>query len=153
MQNAFPLDGGRTTIHVEALSSILLVISALLTLAVFFFGGKFVLADYHHRKALNAVAQNQGLDAYNSLVKAELLNPVSDFYRIDIAQINFALANAIASAKSGAAGTKNRIEPQRGKPQPKSDLTTEAQRHRDTEKFEYAEEKKLTQRRKDAKKN
>ncbi|KKQ76613.1 MAG: hypothetical protein US99_C0066G0001, partial [Candidatus Daviesbacteria bacterium GW2011_GWF2_38_6] len=110
LQNAFPLDGGRTTIHVEALSSILLVISALLTLAVFFFGGKFVLADYHHRKALNAVAQNQGLDAYNSLVKAELLNPVSDFYRIDIAQINFALANAIASAKSGAAGQDSLTE-------------------------------------------
>ncbi len=103
LQNAFPLDGGRTTIHVEALPSILLVISALLALTIFFFGGKFVLADYHHRKALSAVAKNQGLDAYNSLVKAEQLNPVSDFYRIDIAQINFALANAIASAKGPTA--------------------------------------------------
>ncbi len=99
LQNAFPLDGGKATIHVDALPSILLVVSSLFTLAVLFFGGKIVLADYYHRQALFAISQNQGLEAYNRLVKAEQLNPVSDFYRIDIAQVNFALANAIASTK------------------------------------------------------
>lgn len=104
LQNILPMQGGKTVIHVEALPSILLVVSSLLTLAVLFFGGKFVLADYYHRRALLAISQNQGLEAYNRLVKAESLNPVSDLYRIDIAQVNFALANAIASGKSGAAG-------------------------------------------------
>lgn len=103
LQNVLPMQGGRTTIHIDALPSILLVLSSLLTLAVLFFGGKFVLADYHHRKALDAVSQNQGLEAYNRLVKAEQLNPFSDLYRIDIAQVNFALANAIASSKGPTA--------------------------------------------------
>lgn len=61
--------------------------------------GKTVLADYHHRQALNAVARGQGLTAYNELVRAEQLNPYVDLYRTDLAQTNFALANAIASAK------------------------------------------------------
>lgn len=104
LQNILPMQGGKTVIHIEALPSVLLVVSSLLTLAVLFFGGKFVLADYYHRQALLAISQNQGLEAYNRLVKAENLNPVSDLYRIDIAQVNFALANAIASGKSGAAG-------------------------------------------------
>lgn len=60
---------------------------------------KFVTADVHHRQALVAVANNNGLEAYNRLVQAETLNPYNDLYRTDLAQTNFALANAIASAK------------------------------------------------------
>lgn len=56
-------------------------------------------ADYHHRQALKAVTQNQGLVAYNELVMAEKLNPNIDIYRTDLAQTNFALANAIAASK------------------------------------------------------
>ncbi|MBI2039454.1 O-antigen ligase family protein [Candidatus Microgenomates bacterium] len=88
------------TVRVDALPGILLVISLAAVLSAFFFGGKLVLADFHHRKALDAVLQNQGVVAYNDLVRAEQLNPVSDLYRTDLAQVNFALANAIALAKA-----------------------------------------------------
>lgn len=57
-----------------------------------------VLADYYHRLALNN-ASTRGVDTYNYLVKAETLNPRVDLYRIDLAQTNFALANAIAAQK------------------------------------------------------
>lgn len=88
------------TVTIEALPSILLVIASILTLSVLYFGGKFTLADFHHRQALNAVAQNQGVVAYNELVAAEKLNAVSDLYRTDLAQINFALASSIAQSKA-----------------------------------------------------
>lgn len=65
----------------------------------FYYMGKLGLGEYNHRVALNAVAANKGLDAYNSLVKAEQINPQIDLYRIDLAQTNFALANAIAAQK------------------------------------------------------
>ena len=59
-----------------------------------------VLADYKHRNALNnASQQGKALDVYNTLVQAENLNPRADLYRADLAQTNFALANAIAAAK------------------------------------------------------
>lgn len=60
--------------------------------------GRFSLADYNHRLALNS-ASTSGLDTYNYLVKAENLNPRVDLYRTDLAQTNFALANAIAAQK------------------------------------------------------
>lgn len=93
------------TIRVETLPSILLTISLALTLFTLFFGGKFVLADYHHRQALNAVSQNNGILAYNELIAAEKLNQVNDLYHTDLAQINFALANAIAQAKAPTEGS------------------------------------------------
>ncbi len=87
------------TIKVEALPSVLLTISVGILLFVLFFGGKYALADYHHRLALNAASANQGIIAYNELIAAEKLNPQNDLYRTDLAQVNFALANAIALAK------------------------------------------------------
>lgn len=86
-------------IRVDALPGVLLVISLALVGFTGFFGVKMALADYHHRLALNAVSQNNGITAYNELVTAEKLNPYNDLYRTDLAQTNFALANAIASAK------------------------------------------------------
>ncbi len=93
-------DSSTETIKIDALPSILLTISLGLVLFTGYFGGKFALADYHHRLALNAVATNNGILAYNELVAAEKLNGVNDLYRTDLAQTNFALANAIASAKA-----------------------------------------------------
>ena len=87
------------TVKIDALPSILLTISVAVVAFVLFFGGKLAVADYHHRLALNAITQNQGLIAYNELVAAEKFNPYNDLYRTDIAQTNFALANAIAIAK------------------------------------------------------
>ncbi len=90
----------KETIRIDALPGILLTIALALVLFAGFFGGKFVLADYYHRLALNAVAANQGIAAYNDLIMAEKLNPYNDVYRTDLAQTNFALANAIATAKA-----------------------------------------------------
>ncbi|MDD5416251.1 MAG: O-antigen ligase family protein [Candidatus Daviesbacteria bacterium] len=90
----------KETIRIDALPGILLTIALALVLFAGFFGGKFVLADYYHRLALNAVAENQGIVAYNNLIAAEKLNPYNDVYRTDLAQTNFALANAIATAKA-----------------------------------------------------
>ena len=45
-----------------------------------YWGGKFLLADMAHRDALDAVSKNQGLVAYQSLARAEVLNPYIDLY-------------------------------------------------------------------------
>ncbi|HSW48416.1 MAG TPA: O-antigen ligase family protein [Candidatus Saccharimonadales bacterium] len=55
-----------------------------------------VKADYYHRLALSQ-ANKSGTLAYQYLQKAESTNPQVDLYRVDMAQINFALANAIAT--------------------------------------------------------
>lgn len=70
-----------------------------LTFAGFYFLGKIAIGEYYHRNALNAITQNKGLDAYNNLILAERANPQIDLYRVDLAQTNFALANAIAAQK------------------------------------------------------
>lgn len=89
----------KETIKIDALPGILLTISIAFVLFTGFFGTKFVLADYYHKLALNAVSANQGLVAYNHLITTEKLNPYNDTYRTDLAQINFALASAIATTK------------------------------------------------------
>lgn len=98
--NIYSTDSSTETIKIDALPSIMFTLAISLVLGSFFFAGKFALADYHHRLALNAVSQNQGIVVYNELVTAEKLNPINDLYRTDLAQTNFALANAIASAKA-----------------------------------------------------
>lgn len=57
-----------------------------------------VAADYYHRQALNQSVKN-GTLTYQYLQKAEQLNPNIALYRVDMAQTNFALANAIAIKK------------------------------------------------------
>lgn len=74
--------------------------------AVFLIGAAYVLfntynatmADYYHRQAL-VQASKSGTATYTNLQKAESLNPTVDLYRVDMAQTNFALANAIAVKK------------------------------------------------------
>jgi tetratricopeptide (TPR) repeat protein len=61
------------------------------------------MADYYHRQALSQANQN-GTKTYEFLQKAETLNPEIDLYRVDMAQTNFALANAIAAAKGPQQG-------------------------------------------------
>ena len=60
---------------------------------------KVVAADYYHRQAL-AQANKNGSVTYQFLQKAESLNPYVDLYRVDMAQTNFALANAIVAQRS-----------------------------------------------------
>lgn len=57
-----------------------------------------VRADYYHRQALNSSFEN-GTQTYEYLQRAEQLNPRIALYRIDLAQTNFALANALATQK------------------------------------------------------
>lgn len=59
---------------------------------------KATLADYYHRLALGQ-ANKDGAKTYEYLQKAENLNPYIDLYRVDMAQTNFALANALATQK------------------------------------------------------
>jgi tetratricopeptide (TPR) repeat protein/O-antigen ligase len=71
----------------------------ILIVSGFYFFGKLAIGEYFHRQALNAISTNRGLDTYNGLVAAEKINPQADLYRVDLAQTNFALANAIAAQK------------------------------------------------------
>ena len=64
----------------------------------FYYTYRTVMADVNHRKALT-IASKSGNQTYQFLQKAESLNPYIDLYRIDMAQTNFALANAIAAQK------------------------------------------------------
>ncbi len=56
------------------------------------------LADYYHHQALVQASKN-GTLTYQYLQNAERLSPRIDLYRVDMAQTNFALANAIAAKK------------------------------------------------------
>jgi len=61
-----------------------------------------VAGDFYHRQALSQ-ANRSGSLTYQNLQRAETLNPRVDLYRVDMAQTNFALANAIASQKGPTA--------------------------------------------------
>jgi tetratricopeptide (TPR) repeat protein len=56
------------------------------------------VADYYHRLALSQANKNGNL-TYQYLQRAEAINPEVDLYRVDMAQTNFALANALAIQK------------------------------------------------------
>lgn len=57
-----------------------------------------VRADYYHRYAFTIPVSN-GIGIYNNLQKAVSINNKVDAYHSDLAQVNFALANAIAASK------------------------------------------------------
>ncbi|MDO8570697.1 MAG: O-antigen ligase family protein [Candidatus Daviesbacteria bacterium] len=91
---------GETFVQFDILPMIILVaVVAFVGVGFYFITYKFALADYHHRQALNSASKGQLLNAYNSLITAEQINPDIDLYRVDLAQTNFAMANLIASSK------------------------------------------------------
>lgn len=92
-------EGNQVYLRFDALPIILMILIVVLVGAGFFFVGKSALADFQHRVALRSVGENRALDAYNQLVAAERLNPYIDLYHTDLAQTNFAIANAIATVK------------------------------------------------------
>lgn len=94
--NSQPLDG---IITGDVLPIILFIPIAILTLVGLWQTYRVVSADVYHRMGLNAISE-RGLQAYDYLRQAETLNPVIDLYRTDMAQTNFLIANAIASAKA-----------------------------------------------------
>jgi tetratricopeptide (TPR) repeat protein len=61
-----------------------------------FYGGKAYLAEYKARQALNFLVANDGKGAYDSLQEAIRLNPYVDRYHTSYAQVNLALATAMA---------------------------------------------------------
>ncbi len=84
----------------ETIPGVILMVLVVGLAVGLFFTGKFAIADYHHRKGLNYVSTGAGIEAYNSFIRAEQLNPHVDVYRTDLAQTNFALANAIAISRA-----------------------------------------------------
>lgn len=95
---ASSLSGESTLVTGDALPTIILIPAVILIIYAFWNMAFLVQADYYHRLALNS-ASSQGIQTYNYLVAAEKLNPRIDLYRSDLAQTNFALANAIATSK------------------------------------------------------
>ena len=82
----------------DLLPVIVFVVFLVAAVPVFYQTYRAVAADYYHRQAL-LQANKSGNLTYTNLQKAESLNPTVDLYRIDMAQTNFALANAIATQK------------------------------------------------------
>lgn len=86
---------------------IIFVVFLIAAVPVLFKTFNIVAADYFHRLALSQ-ATKSGTLTYQYLQKAESLNPQVDLYRIDMAQTNFALANAIALQKGPTKDNPNR---------------------------------------------
>lgn len=64
---------------------------------IFYLFGRLLLADYYFRQANLAFNKNQGKKAYDFNLKAINLNPYTAEYHLGFSQINFSLANALAS--------------------------------------------------------
>ena len=77
---------------------ILFILFVLAAIPVLYKTSNVALADYYHRLALNQAGAN-GTLTYQYLQKAESINPEVDLYRVDMAQLNFALANSLATQK------------------------------------------------------
>lgn len=80
------------------LAVILFIPIVLFAIASSWFGVRGVIAEYHHRKAFTLPVSN-GLTIYNELREGTVNNNYIDTYHLDLAQVNFALANSIAAAK------------------------------------------------------
>ncbi len=77
---------------------VVFIVYLILAVPVLFKTASVAMADYYHRQALSQANKN-GTLTYQYLQKAEQLAPEMDLYRVDMAQTNFALANALALQK------------------------------------------------------
>lgn len=68
-----------------------------------------VRADVTYKNALDALAKNNGSQAYSDLQSAINLNPYVDRYRVSYAQINLAIANSLAAKKDLTDQDRNTI--------------------------------------------
>lgn len=91
----WPLSRGTTTGKVPG--PIPLVLALVFASLVFYLGGRVYLAEIYFKKSLDALNQNQGLQAYEKQIEAYRLNPHQTDYRIVYSQTNLLLANALAS--------------------------------------------------------
>ena len=85
-------------LHFDLFPVIIFILFLVAAIPAFYQTYTAVAADAYHRMALNQASKN-GTLTYQYLQKAESLNPYIDLYRVDMAQTNFALANAIAIKK------------------------------------------------------
>lgn len=93
--------------QIDLFPVLLFIVYLIVAVAVLFNTVTMTAADWYHRQAL-VTANTNGALTYQYLQKAESLNPQVDLYRVDMAQTNFALANAIAArAKPGKNGALN----------------------------------------------
>lgn len=84
--------------HFDLFPVIIFILFLIAAVPAFYQTYTIVAADYYHRLALSQANKN-GTLTYQYLQKAESLNPYADLYRVDMAQTNFALANAVAIQK------------------------------------------------------
>ena len=81
------------------LSMIFLVFPICFWLAIFFFGGKIIIANNLFVKSILAAGKNDGIKTYNLQIKALNYDGINVSYRIAYSQTNLALANSLAAKK------------------------------------------------------
>ncbi len=84
--------------QIDLFPIVIFIVYLILAVPVLYKTFNVALADYYHRLALSQANKN-GTLTYQYLQKAEQINPEVDLYRVDMAQTNFALANALALQK------------------------------------------------------
>jgi tetratricopeptide (TPR) repeat protein len=90
------------------LPSLLLTVPVIVIVGILSFRVAVVLAaEYNFTQSLNLLAKNNAAGTYDTMRQAISLNPLVDRYHAAFAQVNLALANAIASkATQNAAGAQ-----------------------------------------------
>jgi len=86
----------------SALPSFLVALPIIVaTLAFGFFATKALIAEATFKKSLDAVASNNGGEAYNLMISAISQNQKVDRYHSSLSQVEFAIANNIAQKPQG----------------------------------------------------
>lgn len=74
-----------------------------------YFGGRAYAAEYQFRRSINYLVANDGKGAYDTLRGAIRLSPYVDRYHSSYAQVNLALARAIAQQKDLSETDRNTV--------------------------------------------
>lgn len=75
----------------------LLIIPLLISVCVFYFGGRWYLAETYFKQSLDAAINNQAAPAYNLQLQAINTNPSIDRYYLAFSRLNLALANGLSA--------------------------------------------------------
>lgn len=91
-------EGSRTNNLGMKLPIIIVTLPVIIGFIVFsYYSSRAIAAEHAYKKSLDAIAKNDGRNAYDLLRNAINTNPYVDRYHTSYAQINLALANTIAS--------------------------------------------------------
>ncbi len=85
------------------------VFSLIFIAPIFYFGGRFYLAEVSYKKSLDALAKNNGREVYNLQLSAIRLNPYLDRYHRAFSQTNLGIANSLAAKKELSDNDKQTI--------------------------------------------